>query len=77
MGAKRIDELQSGKILFIVGGDDAVVGCSYRGDDHVERTPWPPLGRTFSHQSRPDESRVLVEGEHATCEKCLRFLPGR
>src|SRR3982074_2779896 len=43
-GSKRMDEIKSGKVLFVVGGDDAVVGFSHSGDDHVECTPRPPLG---------------------------------
>src|SRR5271156_5977146 len=71
-GSKRIDEFQSGKVLFIVGNNDTAVCLSYRGDNHVKRTPRPPPGRTFGHQLRPDEGRLFVEGEDAAREKCLR-----
>src|SRR6266566_10143343 len=38
---QRIDDLQSGKVLFTVGNHDAIIRFGHRGDDHVQRALRP------------------------------------
>jgi hypothetical protein len=75
--SQRIDESQPRKIPLVVGNDDATIGLGDGGDDQIEGAAWPSLGRAVRHQLRPDQARLLVESEHAACEKGLRsFLTG-
>jgi len=70
----RIENTNSGKILFVIRHHDAVVCLCDGGDDHVERASRSACRLPFGHQARPGESRFVVEGKNAAREKCLRSL---
>ena len=60
------------EIPVVVGDDDAAVRDGNGGDDRVEGAARAAAGPAFGHQPGPGESRLLVEGEHAAGEQCLR-----
>ena len=72
-----IDDLQTGKVSFVIGNNDAIIHFRDRGDDHVERVPWPSGCRPVGHQPRPNEAGFLVERENSAGEQRLRALGTR
>jgi len=41
---KRIDDLDVGKLLLVVGDDNTVIGRCNRRDNYVESAPGPSVG---------------------------------
>ena len=69
-----IHDLQADEVFFVIRNQDAIIGYSHRGDDHVEGTPRPPGRGPVSHQARPDKAGLLIEREHAAGEQRLGTL---
>jgi hypothetical protein len=45
--AKRVEKLDSGKMLLIICHDNAKVRFGKRGDNHVQRASWVARGGAF------------------------------
>ena len=76
--SKRIDDLDVGKILLVVGDDDTVIGLCNRCDNCVESAPGSSFGSSLGHQAGPNQARPLVKWQYTTCEKYRRaFRAGK
>lgn len=60
--AQRVDDLDVGKVLFVVRDDDTAVSLGNGSDDRIERASWPACRLSIGHHARPDQRGRLVEG---------------
>src|SRR5256885_16813067 len=75
---ERVDDLDAGKVLLVVGDNDAVIGLGDRSDGRVERAARPSLRGSLSHQAGPDQGRLFIKWQHAAGEKRRRpFRAGK
>jgi hypothetical protein len=70
--AHGVDEIQPRKIALIISNNRAAMTFRYRRNDHIKGAAWAALRRTFGHQSRPEESGIVVKRENSPRKQALR-----
>ena len=73
---KRIDDLDTLEVLFIVGANDAVVCFDNSRDNRVECASGTTARFAVGHRFGPSKTGLLIEGKHPAGKQCLRtFWP--